>query len=193
VGPSPTGNQPHWGTRESACPTLLVLSHVNLFLIRWRKMLRMAKLRPILLAAGGLALLAIAAISNAQHTGYDPALWSGLHYRMIGPERGGRVTAVTGVPSQPYTFYMGSTGGGVWKTLDAGHTWSNISDGYFSVASMGAIEVSLSNPDIVYAAPAPRRSAAMFRSGAESINPRMPGRPGPSPACAIPGKSPPSA
>ncbi|MGO9256842.1 MAG: VPS10 domain-containing protein [Bryobacteraceae bacterium] len=111
----------------------------------------MAKLRPILLAAGGLALLAIAAISNAQHTGYDPALWSGLHYRMIGPERGGRVTAVTGVPSQPYTFYMGSTGGGVWKTVDAGHTWTNISDGWFSVASMGAIEVSLSNPDIVYA------------------------------------------
>ena len=111
----------------------------------------MAKLRPILSAAGVSALAAIAAILNAQHTGYDPALWSGLKYRMIGPERGGRVTAVTGVPSQPYTFYMGSTGGGVWKTVDAGHSWSNISDGYFSVASMGAVEVSLSNPDVVYA------------------------------------------
>ena len=52
-----------------------------------------------------------------------------MRYRMIGPERGGRVTAVTGVPSQPHTFYMGSTGGGVWKTTDAGHTWVNISDG----------------------------------------------------------------
>jgi photosystem II stability/assembly factor-like uncharacterized protein len=82
---------------------------------------------------------------------YNPALWSNLKYRMIGPERGGRVTAVTGVPAQPYTFYMGSTGGGVWKTLDAGHTWTNISDGQIPLGSMGAIEVSLSNPDVVYA------------------------------------------
>ena len=61
----------------------------------------------------------------------NPALWSGMKYRLIGPERGGRVTAVTGVPSQPFTFYMGSTGGGVWKTTDAGHSWANVSDGYF--------------------------------------------------------------
>ena len=70
---------------------------------------------------------------------------------MVGPERGGRVTAVTGVPSEPYTFYMGSTGGGVWKTMDAGHTWKNVSDGFFQVASMGAVEVSLSNPKVIYA------------------------------------------
>src|SRR5579859_1736243 len=82
---------------------------------------------------------------------FNPALWNGLRYRMIGPERGGRVTAVTGVPSQPYTFYMGSTGGGVWKTTDAGHSWANVSDGFFSVGSMGAVEVSLSDPNIVYA------------------------------------------
>ena len=94
--------------------------------------------------------LAFSILAGAQAT-YDPALWSGMRYRMIGPERGGRVTAVTGVPSEPYTFYMGSTGGGVWKTTDAGHTWTNVSDGFFSVASMGAIEVSLSNPNVVYA------------------------------------------
>src|SRR3982751_4339121 len=82
---------------------------------------------------------------------YPQALFSGLKYRMIGPERGGRVTTVTGVPSQPNTFYMGSTGGGVWKTTDAGHTWLNVSDPFIPVASMGAIEVSLSNPDVVYA------------------------------------------
>ena len=82
---------------------------------------------------------------------YPPALWSGLRYRMIGPYRGGRVTTVTGVPSQPYTFYMGSTGGGVWKTTDAGHTWLNVTDGFLPVGSMGAVEVSLSNPNIVYA------------------------------------------
>ena len=81
----------------------------------------------------------------------NPSLWSGMKYRMIGPERGGRVTAVTGVPSQPYTFYMGSTGGGVWKTADAGHSWVNVSDAYIPLGSMGAIEVSLSNPDVVYA------------------------------------------
>ncbi|MBZ5728775.1 MAG: hypothetical protein LAP87_27820 [Acidobacteriia bacterium] len=74
-----------------------------------------------------------------------------MRYRMIGPERGGRVTAVTGVPSQPNTFYMGSTGGGVWKTTDAGHTWANVSDGFIPVGSMGAIEVSFSDPNIVYA------------------------------------------
>src|SRR5580765_1748512 len=82
---------------------------------------------------------------------YPTTLFSGLRYRMIGPERGGRVTTVTGVPSQPNTFYMGSTGGGVWKTTDAGHSWANISDPYIPVASMGAIEVSLSNPDVIYA------------------------------------------
>lgn len=87
----------------------------------------------------------------AQAAGYDPKLWSGMRYRMIGPERGGRVTTVTGVPSQPYTFYMGSTGGGVWKTTDAGHAWVNISDGQIPVGSMGAIEVSLSDPNVIYA------------------------------------------
>jgi photosystem II stability/assembly factor-like uncharacterized protein len=74
-----------------------------------------------------------------------------MKYRMIGPERGGRVTTVTGVPSQPYTFYMGSTGGGIWKTADAGHTWTNVSDAFLPVGSMGAIEVALSNPNVIYA------------------------------------------
>src|SRR6202171_1898680 len=90
-------------------------------------------------------------VTAAQAAGYDPKLWSGMRYRMIGPERGGRVTTVTGVPSQPYTFYMGSTGGGVWKTTDAGHTWVNMSDGQIPLGSMGAIEVALSNPHLLYA------------------------------------------
>src|ERR1035441_7827548 len=75
------------------------------------------------------AALAVSILSGAAAQTVNPALWSGLKYRMIGPERGGRVTTVTGVPSQPNTFYMGSTGGGVWKTTDAGHTWVDISDG----------------------------------------------------------------
>jgi photosystem II stability/assembly factor-like uncharacterized protein len=90
-------------------------------------------------------------VGFAADSQYNPAFWSGLHYRMIGPDRGGRVTTVTGVPSQPQTFYMGSTGGGVWKTTDAGHSWKNISDGFFSVASMGAIDVSVADPNVIYA------------------------------------------
>ena len=81
----------------------------------------------------------------------DPARYASLRYRMIGPARGGRVTTVTGVASQPFTFYFGSTGGGIWKTTDAGANWANISDGQISVGSMGAIEVAGSNPNVMYA------------------------------------------
>src|SRR5277367_2820070 len=98
-----------------------------------------------------ITVLSLALFLLAQAETLNPALWSGMKYRMIGPERGGRVTAVTGVPSQPLTFYMGSTGGGVWKTTDAGHAWINVSDGQIAVGSMGAVEVSQSNPDVVYA------------------------------------------
>jgi photosystem II stability/assembly factor-like uncharacterized protein len=104
-----------------------------------------------------LALLALPALLSAQvpkpkpvATPTDPALFQHLRYRNVGPARGGRVTTVTGVPSQPHTFYMGSTGGGVWRTTDAGQNWVNISDRFFKVGSMGAVEVALSNPDIIY-------------------------------------------
>ena len=81
----------------------------------------------------------------------DDARLSGMRYRMIGPARGGRVTAVAGVIQEPRTFYMGSTGGGVWKTTDAGASWQNVSDdAHFAVASIGAIDVSDSDPNIVY-------------------------------------------
>ena len=87
----------------------------------------------------------------APYTGsVDPKLLSGLRYRSIGPARGGRVTTVTGVPSQPFTFYMGSTGGGVWKTVDAGQSWVSVTDGQIGVGSMGAIDVSQSDPNTVY-------------------------------------------
>ena len=87
--------------------------------------------------ATGLCLAAVTILANPPAETYPSTLWSGMRYRQIGPIRGGRVTAVTGVPSEPYTFYMGSTGGGVWKTTDAGHTWQNISDGFFSVGVDG--------------------------------------------------------
>ena len=62
---------------------------------------------------------------------YDPALYQAMEFRSIGPYRRGRVTAVTGVPLEPDTFYMGSTGGGVWKTTNSGLDWANVSDGFF--------------------------------------------------------------
>jgi len=95
-----------------------------------------------------VAALAAASPAAAQ---VNPALFGGLRYRMIGPSRGGRVTTVTGVPSQPFTFYQGSTGGGVWKTTNAGVTWVNVSDAFFGEASMGSVEVSLSDPNVVWA------------------------------------------
>ncbi|QHN05351.1 hypothetical protein FTO74_05490 [Granulicella sp. WH15] len=92
----------------------------------------------------------MASVPSAWAQTYDPKLWSSLQYRNVGPIRGGRVTAVTGVESQPYTFYMGSTGGGIWKTTDAGHTFFNVSDGQISVGSIGAMMVAPTDPNIIY-------------------------------------------
>ena len=72
-----------------------------------------------------------------------------LKWRSIGPYRGGRASSVTGVIGKPKTFYMGATGGGVWKTINGGQTWNNVSDGYFG-GSIGAVAVSESDPNIVY-------------------------------------------
>lgn len=80
----------------------------------------------------------------------DPALYSGMEYRMVGPFRGGRVTAVTGIPEDPHTFFMGVTGGGVWKTDDAGHHWTPIADEYLNVGNVGAIDVADSDPNVIY-------------------------------------------
>ncbi|HYJ92215.1 MAG TPA: hypothetical protein VEV84_12965 [Pyrinomonadaceae bacterium] len=73
-----------------------------------------------------------------------------FQYRLIGPFRGGRVGAVTGVPSQPNVYYFGATGGGVWKSTDGGANWENISDGYFKYGSVGAIAVADSDPNVIY-------------------------------------------
>ena len=75
---------------------------------------------------------------------------SPLAYRQIGPFRGGRVTAVAGVTSQPFVYYFGATGGGVWKTTDGGVNWEPVSDAFFKTGSVGAIGVSESDPNVVY-------------------------------------------
>jgi photosystem II stability/assembly factor-like uncharacterized protein len=88
--------------------------------------------------------------SPAQTDGVPAAALSGLEWRDVGPMRGGRSFAVAGVPSQADTFYMGSVGGGVWKTENAGRTWKPIGDQGIPIGSIGAIAVAPSNPNVVY-------------------------------------------
>jgi photosystem II stability/assembly factor-like uncharacterized protein len=80
----------------------------------------------------------------------DSARYGGLEWRSIGPWRGGRVTTVAGVPGQPLVYYMGATGGGVWKTVDAGMTWRPIGDGQFRMGSIGAVAVAPDDPNVIY-------------------------------------------
>jgi len=103
----------------------------------------------IMLIGTGMLLSGFSLVENDDKV-VNPVLYKNLEYRLIGPYRGGRVTAVTGVPDKPLTFFMGSTGGGVWKTRDGGINWENISDGFFKVASIGSIEVALSDPNVIY-------------------------------------------
>jgi photosystem II stability/assembly factor-like uncharacterized protein len=96
------------------------------------------------------AALAQARPATADVASFDATRLSAMRYRMIGPARGGRVTAVTGVAQEPHTFYMGATGGGVWKTTDAGASWHNISDDALPTGSIGAMDVADSDPNVIY-------------------------------------------
>jgi photosystem II stability/assembly factor-like uncharacterized protein len=84
----------------------------------------------------------------AQPTSAGP--FGALRWRSLGPMRGGRSIAVAGSPSRPYEYYMGATGGGLWKTTDGGVTWKPVTDGQINYSSVGAVAVSASNPDVVY-------------------------------------------
>ncbi|MEO6805214.1 MAG: glycoside hydrolase, partial [Edaphobacter sp.] len=95
--------------------------------------------------------LSAAQAQQADHTGqYPHSLVSGLHWRDVGPMRGGRSYGVAGSPSEPDTFYFGSVGGGVWKTVNAGRTWFPIADEGIPIGSIGAIAVAPSNPSVLY-------------------------------------------
>ncbi|MGC6421587.1 MAG: WD40/YVTN/BNR-like repeat-containing protein [Flavobacteriaceae bacterium] len=107
-----------------------------------------------------LALLCVGVLlwpseSSAQRKRKQPeqevssTLYSSLKYRELGPFRGGRSAAVTGVPGQPKLFYVGTTGGGVWRTTDGGITYENLSDGYFG-GSIGSVVVAPSDPNVIY-------------------------------------------
>src|ERR1044071_1787590 len=106
------------------------------------------------------SLLAIGLVVRAQNAptapsqapagGVNPALFTGLKYRLLGPSRGGRVTTVTGVPSQPRTFYMGVASGGLFKTTDNGANWVPVTDGQVPLGSTGSVAVADSDPNVVY-------------------------------------------
>ena len=106
----------------------------------------------IVALAAILAFMATPQPGQAQGTNevVSPALFQDLTFRMVGPSRGGRSTTVAGHPDQPHTFYAGYTGGGVWKTEDAGINWAPISDGFFETGSIGAIRVAPSDSRIIY-------------------------------------------
>ena len=96
------------------------------------------------------ALLVSPVVAFAQQNTVDPALLRGMKYRQVGPPRGGRVTPVTGVPSQPQTFYMGVASGGVFRTTNSGQSWEPITDGQIPLGSIGDIAVALSDPNTIY-------------------------------------------
>ena len=98
-----------------------------------------------------VVMLLLVTVSTAVFNGQEPdaAKFPGLQWRLIGPFRAGRVTAVAGVPGDPNTYYFGTPGGGVWKTSDAGQVWHPIFDKE-RVASIGALAVAPSDPRVLY-------------------------------------------
>src|ERR1019366_939629 len=96
-----------------------------------------------------LALIAPAALAQGTATPIDTNAFTALSWRLIGPFRAGRAPAVAGSAARPFEYYAGTTGGGVFKTVNGGATWSPITDKTFG-GTIGGIAVSASNPDIVY-------------------------------------------
>src|ERR1044072_7352726 len=95
-----------------------------------------------------LSVVALAALGWSQ--GFDPDNYKDLSWTNVGPNRGGRSVACSGVRTRPDEYYFGATGGGLWKTTDSGATWNCVTDGFIKTSSVGAIGVSDSNPDVVY-------------------------------------------
>jgi len=94
-------------------------------------------------------LILISTLAVAATAQVNPQLYSGLQWRLIGPYRGGKATAVSGVPGNPAIFYMGTAGSGAWKTSDGARTWQNVTDGV-RLTGIGAVAVAPSKPDVVY-------------------------------------------
>jgi photosystem II stability/assembly factor-like uncharacterized protein len=106
-------------------------------------------LSTIAILAAALTFASVPSRAQQPSAPVDPSLYSAMRWRLIGPYRAGRVSAVAGIPGNPAVYYMGTPGGGVWKTTDGGRVWKPIFDEE-RVASIGAVAVAPSNPDIVY-------------------------------------------
>ena len=106
--------------------------------------------RPLTLGVGLLSLFAAVLVRPpAADAQVDPKLFSEMRWRSIGPMRASRTRSAAGVASQPYTFYIGVVNGGVWKTTDAGRTWTPIFDDQ-PTQSVGAVVVAPSDPNVIY-------------------------------------------
>jgi photosystem II stability/assembly factor-like uncharacterized protein len=106
----------------------------------------------MLVAGLGLALSASGDLAaQSPSAGYDTTFFDGMRYRLVGPHRGGRATAVAGIAERPLVYFMGTTGGGIWKTEDAGSSWTSVADRYLASASVGAIDVADSDPSVIWA------------------------------------------
>lgn len=114
----------------------------------WPPRAKHESMKPLLCTA--LLLLLSTFALQAQQPILDASLLQPLEWRNVGPFRGGRVVAVTGFSDNPLTYLMGTTGGGLWKTEDAGLSWVNISDEHFNTGSIGAIAVAPSDPNVIY-------------------------------------------
>ena len=103
-------------------------------------------------AKGGSAKSASAksASAVAPTSAFDSTTFAAMPWRNVGPWRGGRAVTAVGIPQQPMTYFAGYTGGGLWRTDDAGNNWRNISDGFFKTSSVGAIAVAPSDPNVIF-------------------------------------------
>ncbi len=104
----------------------------------------------LLLLCGVSVLFSTVLSAQVSNLPVDPSFYANLKWRNIGPQRGGRSLGCAGSPGRPNEYYFGATGGGLWKTVDAGQNWFPVTDGQVKSSSVGAVAVAETNPDIVY-------------------------------------------
>ena len=105
----------------------------------------------LFLCPGASSAVGMGEVVLAEYPSVDAAFVSALEWRFVGPFRGGRVLAVAGHPDDPLLYYFGAAHGGVWKTTDAGRHWRNVSDCFFEFPAVGALDLSLSDPQVIFA------------------------------------------